>query len=118
MKGRTFAERKATLEGGDVMIAQADSGTNGHRSGSTGPRTEGREGSRYNAMKHGLTARIVLPWEDEEQYDARLARYKTGLPIRSELEEELAERGASFVADGPRLARGPRTGDPASRERP
>ena len=93
---------------GDFMIMQAQAeATSSDRSESTGARSpESREGSRYNALKHGLTARIVLPWEDEEQYDARLARYKTGLPIRSELEEELAERTAqaSWLMDRALLA--------------
>ena len=69
---------------------------------STGPRTaEGKERARMNAMTHSLTARIVLPWENEAEYDRRLERYKTGLPVRSELEEELAERAgqASWLMD-------------------
>jgi hypothetical protein len=93
---------------GDFMIMQAEAEANSpQRSGSTGPRTpEGKARSRENAMKHGLTARIVLPWEDEAEYDARLARFKTGLPIQSELEEELAERAAqaSWLMDRALLA--------------
>ncbi len=89
-----------------IMQAKAEA-TSSDRSESTGARPpETREGSRYNALKHGLTARIVLPWESEAEYDARLARYKTGLPIRSELEEELAERTAqaSWLMDRALLA--------------
>jgi hypothetical protein len=95
------------------MIMQAEAEvTSSDRARSEGtPAPEIHRSSRYNALKHGLTARIVLPWEDEEQYDARLVRYKTGLPVRSELEEELAERAAqaswmmdrAMVADNARV---------------
>src|SRR5262249_25389857 len=65
--------------------------------GSTGPRTaEGKARASMNAMTHSLTARIVLPWESEEEYDARVLRFRTGLPVKSELDLEIAERAAQF----------------------
>ena len=85
-----------------IMQTESDQASR-NPNGSTGPRSpQGKERAKMNAMTHSLTARIVLPWENEADYDARLVRYKTGLPVRSELEEELAERGSGLVADGPR----------------
>ena len=96
-----------------IMQTESDQASR-NPNGSTGPRSpEGKERAKLNAMTHSLTARIVLPWENEAEYDARLARYKTGLPVRSELEEELAERAAqaswlmdrAMVAEAARLTR-------------
>src|ERR1041384_2809941 len=44
---------------------------------STGPRTvEGKEASRFNALKHGADAEsVVIPGEDPEQYAALAADY-------------------------------------------
>ena len=38
---------------------------------STGPTTpEGKQSSRCNALRHGLTAETVIPFEDAEDYQA------------------------------------------------
>jgi hypothetical protein len=57
--------------------------------------SEARNGSRFNAVTHGLTAKTpVLPGESAAEFQARIDRYKTGLEPRNGLEEELAERAA------------------------
>jgi SAM-dependent methyltransferase len=51
--------------------------------------------SRYNAVKHGLTAKsVLLPGEDGEAYHARVGVYQRGLRTRSDFEDELAELAA------------------------
>src|SRR5262245_16205497 len=53
------------------------------------------DSSRYNAVKHGLTAKTaLLPGEDGESYQALAGAFKRGLKTRNEFEEELAELAA------------------------
>jgi hypothetical protein len=60
-----------------------------------GLQTPIRNGSRFNAVKHGLTAKTaVLPGEDAAEYQARIDLYKESLETRNPLEDELAERAA------------------------
>jgi hypothetical protein len=63
---------------------------------STGPKTvEGKNRSRFNALKHGLTARTpVLPGEDPEAHQARIDAFTAILEPRNELEQHLAEEAA------------------------
>jgi len=63
---------------------------------STGPRTaEGKDRSRFNAVKHGMTARNdVLPGEDSEAFAARVDAWIGDLRPRSGVECYLAERAA------------------------
>ena len=52
-------------------------------------------GSRFNALKHGLTAKTaVLPGEDAEAFQAKIGIFKEGLGTRSEFEDELAKAAA------------------------
>jgi hypothetical protein len=53
-----------------------------------------RNGSRYNAVTHGLTARTVLPGEDPEAFQATVDSFKSGLETRTPLEDKLAEAAA------------------------
>jgi hypothetical protein len=64
--------------------------------GSTGPRTpEAKERTKFNALKHGLTARnILLPGDDPEAFQERVDYHKEDLGTRNRLENELAERAA------------------------
>src|SRR5438128_7652954 len=63
---------------------------------STGPRTEyGKQQSRRNALKHGLTAETVIePLEDPEEYrvfeEAIVAEYLPQTPVEQELVHRLA----------------------------
>jgi hypothetical protein len=63
---------------------------------STGPKTEyGKQQSRRNAIKHGLTAEIVIePLEDPEEYRvfeaAIVAEYLPHSPVEQELVHRLA----------------------------
>ena len=61
---------------------------------STGPRTaEGKERSRFNAVKHGMTARtLVLPGENPEALQRRLDGWAESLKPRNDLEQYLVER--------------------------
>src|SRR5262245_3464286 len=63
---------------------------------STGPRTaEGKNRSKFNALKHGLTAASpVLPGEDPDAFQARIDAWKADLKPRNTLEDDLIERAA------------------------
>ena len=67
---------------------------------STGPRTAaGKERARTNAIKHGMTARVVLlPEENVREFKLRMIGIFEDLRPKSRLESALAERVAcSFV---------------------
>ena len=52
-------------------------------------------GSRYNAWKHGLSAKtLVLPNEDAKAFRAKLQDFKDSLETRTPVEDDLAERAA------------------------
>ena len=58
-------------------------------------RSEIGGGSRFNAVKHGLTARTpVLPNEDPEALEARIEGFKESLQTSTPLEDDLATRAA------------------------
>ena len=61
---------------------------------STGPRTaEGKDRSRFNAVKHGLTAKtLVLPGEDADALQLRLDGWSESLKPTNDLEQYLVER--------------------------
>jgi hypothetical protein len=63
---------------------------------STGPKTpEGKEVSRRNSFKHGLTgAGIVLPNEDVAEVEERLKSYREDLQPVGQVAEDLARRAA------------------------
>jgi hypothetical protein len=65
---------------------------------STGPRTaEGKSRSRFNALKHGLTAKTaVLPGEDAAAYQDRVESFVTALEPGNDLEQYLAEQAAQL----------------------
>ena len=60
---------------------------------STGPRTvEGKDRSRYNAVKHGMTAKTpVLPGEDEGAFQKRVDSWKDDLRPRGAVEDFLVQ---------------------------
>ncbi len=64
---------------------------------STGPRTAaGKANSRYNALKHGMTAQsTVLPGEDGAEFEARRGRLHADLEPRNSIEAILVDRIAS-----------------------
>src|SRR4029077_2025119 len=72
---------------GDVMSSQRVIDAEGLES----PK---RNGSRYNAVTHGFTAKTVLPGEDPVAYQAKVDLYKSSLETRTPLEDELAEKAA------------------------
>ncbi len=63
---------------------------------STGPKTDaGKEKSRRNALKHGLTGEgIVLPNEDVAEVEQRLAAYRDELQPTGQVSEDLIRRAA------------------------
>src|SRR5438552_17397789 len=66
---------------------------------STGPRTEaGKETSRCNAVRHGLTAETVISaLEDAEDYKAFEAAITADYDAQSAVERELVLRLASIL---------------------
>ena len=79
---------------------------------STGPRTpEGKGRSRFNAVKHGMTAKtLVLPGEDADVLQQRIEAWTTDLQPQNEVEQFLVERSVQFSwqlerADRAELAR-------------
>jgi len=70
---------------------------------STGPKTpEGKARSRFNAVKHGMTAKTpVLPGEDAEALQARLDAWTADLAPGNEVEQYLVGRAvrASWQLD-------------------
>jgi hypothetical protein len=65
---------------------------------STGPRTPGGKArSRLNAVTHGLTAQtLILPGEDEPEYQRRLAAWRTDLAPCNAYEEDLVRQAVSL----------------------
>ena len=63
---------------------------------STGPKTQaGKEQSRRNALKHGLTgAGVVLPEADAAEVDRKSAAYAQELNASGEVGHDLARRAA------------------------
>ena len=61
---------------------------------STGPRTaEGKNRSRFNAVKHGVTARtLVLPGEDADLLQMRIDAWTEDLQPRDDVEQYLVDR--------------------------
>ena len=79
---------------------------------STGPRTpEGKSRSRFNALKHGMTAKtLVLPGEDADVLQQRIEAWTSDLQPQNEVEQFLVERSVQFSwqlerADRAELAR-------------
>jgi hypothetical protein len=62
---------------------------------STGPRTEeGRNRSRFNAVKHGFRAeKAILPNEDPAEMQQRLNDWRADLQPRNSVEQYLVDRG-------------------------
>ncbi len=58
-------------------------------------RASTRNGSRFNALKHGLTAKTpVLPGEDPAELQAKIDAYKAKYQTRDEVEGDLMEMAA------------------------
>jgi hypothetical protein len=60
---------------------------------STGPADTSK--TRFNALRHGLCARLVVPGEDPAEYEAFVERLRGDVAPSDALEEVLAERAAS-----------------------
>ena len=63
---------------------------------STGPRTpEGKAVSRFNSLRHGLRAKtIVLPGEDQQEFDHLLGSLEEDFPPQSSYEDLLIQKVA------------------------
>ena len=101
-----------------ILPAQIVSGTNGAKK-STGPRTEaGKARSRMNAVKHGMTARVVLlPDEKPAEFRGCMTGYFDSLKPRNQLEIGQVERIAYLKWQLDRAIRASRLGC-ASRRTP
>ena len=63
----------------------------------TGPRTvEGKERSRFNAVKHGMTTDSILPGEDPVAYQERVDVIAASFEPRTEFEEALVGKAALY----------------------
>jgi len=57
---------------------------------STGPRTvAGKARARLNALKHGMTARTIMPHEDPKQLEDRTQQFITDMKPRNTVERDL-----------------------------
>ena len=64
-------------------------------------------GSRFNAVKHGLSAKtLVLPGEDGEELHDLVDAYKASLGTQNKLQEDLAECAAKAKWQLERAERG------------
>jgi hypothetical protein len=65
---------------------------------STGPRTpEGKSRSRFNALKHGMTAKtLVLPDEDADVLQMRIETWIADLQPQNDVEQYLVEHAVQF----------------------
>ncbi len=64
---------------------------------STGPRSlVGKERSSQNAIKHGLTAHLILPGEDPQEYMRHCGQVEKALRPKGRVEAELARRIADL----------------------
>ena len=62
---------------------------------STGPKTAtGKERSRRNGLKHGLSAEVLVPEEDQARYEAQLIRWNREAGPDNVVEEHLIRRAA------------------------
>ena len=66
---------------------------------STGPKSaEGKDRSRFNALKHGLKAKVpVLPGEDPQQYRGRLDAWIADWQPTNDVEQTLVERAVTLT---------------------
>jgi hypothetical protein len=74
---------------------------------STGPRTtEGKERSRWNALKHGArAAALVLPGEDPAAFREEIDAWVAAVEPRNQIEQRLAETAAKAYWQGERIQR-------------
>ena len=66
---------------------------------SNGPKSsEGKDRSRFNALKHGLKAKVpVLPGEDPQEYQGRLQAWIADLQPKNDVEHTLVERAVTIT---------------------
>ena len=93
-------ENEPNFSGGPLMTSLRQIAANRRNaSKSTGPRTEdGKQRSRCNAVRHGLTAETVIgALEDAEDYKAFEAAITADYDAQSAVERELVLRLASLL---------------------
>jgi hypothetical protein len=92
-RARRYSRRRRKPDDGQPKLSAAESRRiNGRKS--KGPITEaGKARSRYNALKHGMTAEsLFLPGEDPAEFEAHLAQLNAQFQPRNEFEAELLQR--------------------------
>jgi hypothetical protein len=93
LRRRSPSRRRSKPNDAQPRLSAAESSrVNGRKS--NGPSTEAAKArSRYNALKHGMTAQsLFLPGEDPAEYEAHLAELSAQFQPRNELEAELLKR--------------------------
>ena len=116
-------DREDVVVSSDISNSPSDAQCEANRRNaaqSTGPKTEeGKEKSRRNALKHGLTgAGIVQPLEDEARLQADIDKWSADVNPQNELEramvkaiviaEHQIDRARVMEADDASIPRRPR----------
>lgn len=86
-------------EAGPTNLSQTKPGSHPQPRGASGPRTsQGKQRSKYNAIKHGIFAAVVLPkGESRVQYESLLGGLFEDLSPQGRLEETLVEKLAMIL---------------------
>ena len=90
---RTETKTKVKAKAGKTSVAKVEANRrNGKKS--KGPTSDqGKARSRYNALKHGMTAKtVLLPGDDPQEFASRLRFLQDDLQARNRLEAVVIER--------------------------
>jgi hypothetical protein len=92
-KSATGTEKKTKTKSKKTSTAKIEANRRNSQQ-STGPTSDlGKARSRYNALKHGMTAKtVLLPGDDPQEFTGRLRYLQDDLQARNSLEAVVIER--------------------------